>query len=50
MKNIDKIRQMTTDELAELLGGACENFCTGNCLLDDCVVSIKKWLEQEVKE
>lgn len=56
MKNIDKIRQMTADELAELLYGV-DYTCCDECLAHDycsdnetCADSIKQWLEQESVE
>ena len=54
MKNIDKIRQMTADELAEFIFG-CE-YCIYDASLDDClshgkcIKGHKQWLEQEVEE
>ncbi len=53
MKNIDKLRELSADELAELLElGSCV-FCSlkfFSCTCDDCVSGIKKWLESEVEE
>lgn len=56
MKNIDKIRQMTADELAEYMrdNDACHcclfstlSVCNGNIR---CKEGIKQWLEQESEE
>lgn len=47
MRNIDKIQQMETRELAQFLNA--NNFCT-NCseCSENCVDSIERWLETEV--
>lgn len=50
MKNIDRIRQMTVDELAELLSCACDNYCASSNCNSDCVISIKQWLQQEAED
>lgn len=50
MKNIDKIRQMTADELAKFI---CENNSCYTCKffdMNNCTDKIKQWLEQEVEE
>lgn len=53
MKNIDKIRQMNSDELAEVISSDCLycNYrymgCSYRC---ECKQGIKQWLEQEVEE
>lgn len=53
MKNIDKIRQMTADELAELISSDCA-YCSYShlgCLCEgNCKEYIKDWLEQESEE
>lgn len=53
MKNIDKIRQMTADELAELISGYISR---QYCLIDKyknmalCEELYRQWLEQESEE
>lgn len=56
MKNIDKIRQMTADELAEFLNSSALdsicNICVG-CDSEEeigCIEGTKQWLEQESEE
>lgn len=51
MKNIDKIRQMNSDELAEFMLNPCE-LCNECCIQHgiECKDGIKQWLEQEVEE
>lgn len=59
MKNIDKIRQMTVDELAELLCWVDYTLCE-KCLANDycdildnndtCGETVKKWLLKECEE
>ena len=48
--NLQKIRQMNSEELAELLGDVCANCCTAEDCFSDCRIPIKQWLEQEVEE
>lgn len=56
--NLERIRQMTADELAEMLYKAISNckYCPigeDNCddiLINNCKDTIKFWLEQEVEE
>lgn len=55
MKNIDKIRQMTADELAELfdIQPRCKLCASKYNILNcdfNCKNNIKQWLEQEVEE
>lgn len=57
MKNIDKIRQMNSEELAEILTHHLDkcDFCTAildseECTKNFCVDNVKQWLEQEVEE
>lgn len=58
MKNIDKIRQMNSEELAELLDkhiikcSSCpiKKFCYAQDILNHCKDVFKKWLEQEMEE
>lgn len=55
MKNIDKIRQMNSDELAELLSNLDCSYCPvkDECNKydnDTCYSTIIQWLEQEVEE
>lgn len=51
MKNIDKIRQMSSEELANILFeyGSCA-FCAGCRETRSCELGIKQWLEQETEE
>lgn len=51
MKNIDKIRQMSAEELAKLISNhsSCD-FCTSkkeNCIDDNCESRILEWLNQD---
>lgn len=55
MKNIDKIRQMTSEELAEWLYRKFNDIdyppcgiCAGECF--KCKDGVKQWLKQEVEE
>lgn len=51
--NLERIRQMTADELAELLGvncKCCNLYENGICGLGACKDGIKQWLEQESEE
>ena len=50
--NLQKIRQMTADELAELINTSCCNCCIyENCYKGaDCAYGIKQLLEQESEE
>lgn len=56
MTNLDRIKNMTADELAELLGTkACKccaylSFAPCGLRAPACKEGIKKWLEQEAKE
>ena len=56
MTNLDRIKNMTVDELAELLGTkACEccaylSFAPCGFGAPACEEGIKKWLEQEAAE
>lgn len=56
MRNIDKIKAMDIDELAEFLnhiGLCCEDACADtNCSGNQscCFNGIKRWLESEVRE
>ena len=58
MKNADRIRQMTDEELAEWLNGICnrcisDSGCTGCPIYDGCAVDVdwqEKWLKQEAFE
>ena len=54
MNNLDNIRKMNSEELAEILDASvvkCKN-CTYkddySCKRENCISEIKKWLEQEV--
>lgn len=52
MKNIDKIKEMNSDEMVKLLNGNKCNICTynnTNCLKEFCKKGIKSWLEQEAE-
>ena len=53
--NFDRIKEMSVDELADLLGEAeCIHYDTGcvipvaECLDENCKICAKKWLESEV--
>lgn len=53
MKNIERIRQMNSEELAEFIGEDCtccvyDDRCVGYYF--ECKEGIKQWLEQEVEE
>ena len=54
MTNLDRIKNMTLDEMAELLGTkACECCAYRSlppCGFKSCKDGIKKWLEQEAEE
>lgn len=59
MQNIDRIRQMTVDELAEILHfqnvGLCSTRCiytyaSEQCKKANCKQGIRQWLEQESEE
>ena len=49
MKNIDKIRQMTVDELAKFIEEECKACYIQAGIYAD-VNNIRNWLEQEVGE
>ena len=51
MKNIDKIRQMTVDELASKIT-TCKYcaFKKVNCVYKNCIEGHRQWLEQEVED
>lgn len=52
MKNIDKIKEMNSDEMVKLLNGNKCNICTynnTNCLKEFCKKGIKSWLEQDAE-
>lgn len=54
MTNFEKIKQMSAEDMAEMLLDASEkhftycNHCSSSNLRTDCVYAIKKWLESEV--
>ena len=48
--NGDRIRQMTDEELAELLSGCVACGHVMNCLDTSCYECTLKWLKQEVQE
>ena len=56
MNNYERIKNMSIDEMAELLNNQeCETCCAYadsiNCNGDnDCFTGIKQWLESEVRE
>lgn len=54
MKNIDKIRQMNSEELVKFLREECHcsgcRICAGICHKTPCSDGMKQWLEQEVEE
>ena len=47
--NADRIRQMTEDELAELVNSCVCNY-TDKCLDNDCEECGRKWVKAEVSE
>ena len=47
MRNIDKIKSMLVDEMAELLIGDCENYCNAKNCEGDCPNNVKQWLLAE---
>lgn len=50
--NLDRIREMPAEELAQLFESDCAYRCSrpdGDCV-DDCIRGITEWLNQEVKE
>lgn len=52
MKNLDKIREMNSDEMVKLLNGNKCNICTynnTNCLKEFCKSGIEEWLNQEAE-
>jgi hypothetical protein len=59
-RQIDRIRNMSVEELAELICESnCQKFCTftknGKCNVFEggrqiCIMGIKQWLEQEMEE
>lgn len=57
MTNLDRIKNMTVDELVELFDNighdctrTCSYFDTDMCHSENCIDGIKKWLEQEAAE
>ena len=57
MTNLDRIKNMTANELAKLfddIGHDCSKICsyfdTDMCHSENCKDGIKKWLEQEATE
>ena len=54
MTNGDKIRQMTDEEIAEVLSGQCSccEYQYDNCGTDFCLCEqgVLEWLKQEVSE
>ena len=49
MKNFEKIKQMTLEEMAEYFGNVfC--VCVSGCKSTNCSECIKEWLNQEVEE
>ena len=55
MTNLDRIKNMTHDEMAVLLFDTaackkCAYYRTPQCGVKDCRDGIKKWLEQEAAE
>ena len=53
MTNLDRIKNMTADEMAELLKSASCKSCAyrghTRCSFRPCEEGIKKWLEQEAE-
>lgn len=50
MKNIDKIKQMNSNEISKILNSNKCNMCTynnTNCMKEFCHEGTKAWLEQE---
>ncbi len=59
MNNFEKIKQMTVDEMADMLADiqnendyfCCETGCRSkSCMFSVCVEGIKQWLLQEVEQ
>jgi hypothetical protein len=54
MRNIDKIKKMTLDEMAGFLEETpclhCTKFKTNKCDAKNCIEHIAQWLQQEVSE
>ena len=50
--NLERIRQMTADELAEIIKHPCRScaYYIGDCRTKDCTKGIINWLEQESEE
>ena len=52
MTNLDRIKNMTADELVELLNAPCKSCAYREhtrCSFRPCEEGIKKWLEQEAE-
>lgn len=50
MKNIERIREMDSDEMVKLLNGNKCSMCTyntTNCLKEFCSIGIEEWLNKE---
>lgn len=50
MKNIEKIKSLTTEQLAEFLddvSSECEIMCDAKPCNNNCTENIKEWLEAE---
>ena len=50
MTNGDKIRQMSNEELAEVIDKPCDYCLSENCATTLCVEGIKAYLDMEVEE
>ena len=52
MRNIDKIKNMTLDEMAKILSSDCANRCPKYIQFKkcygNCQENVKQWLQQEV--
>ena len=57
MNNYEKIKNMSIEEMAEMLHNitddCCNSYCSAplNCqgTLEECILGIKQWLEQEAE-
>jgi predicted nucleic acid-binding Zn ribbon protein len=49
-RQIDRIRNMSVEELAEFMGENSGSCLPEICLNEDCKKCYKQWLEQEVEE
>ena len=50
MNNYERIKQMSVEDMAELLLGDCENYCNAQNCEGDCLNNVKQWLLAECEE